>query len=31
MTKKEVLLKKLKNIKGKNEEQLKAIEDQGKK
>ena len=29
--KKEVLLKKLKNIKGKNEEQLKAIEDQGKK
>ena len=29
--KKEGLLKKLKNIKGKNEEQLKAIEDQGKK
>ena len=29
--KKEGLLKKLKNIEGKNEEQLKAIEDQGKK
>ena len=29
--KKEVLLKKLKNIEGKNEEQLKAIKDQGKK
>ena len=29
--KKEGLLKKIKNIEGKNEEQLKAIEDQGKK
>ena len=29
--KKEWLLKRLKNIEGKNEEQLKAIEDQGKK
>ena len=29
-TKKEGLLKRLKNIEGKNEEQLKAIEDQGK-
>ena len=29
--KKEGLLKRLKNIEGKNEEQLKAIEDQGKK
>ena len=29
--KKERLLKKIKNIEGKNEEQLKAIEDQGKK
>ena len=29
--KKEVILKKLKNIEGKNEEQLKAIEDEGKK
>ena len=30
-TKKEGFLKRLGNIKGKNEEQLKAIEDQGKK
>ena len=29
--KKEVLLKRLKNIKGKNEQQLEAIKDQGKK